>query len=238
MQIIDADHDPDSSKDTWKKLFQVIYRNRFGQYFDLINIQDTGTKIPKRWYAKINKKRYPELRKEYPTFKIAGDCDFNFNVKKVERYGKLLNGEESSLLAECANMHHSPYNFSFMPITGKMQDVKGSDKFDRFDKFLYLLSIYYSQASYENREKCQLLRLATKANKPALMKYLDSFHNVFEYCSEIYFIDESFVEKLIANSRDDIQDKKSAIQYMKLAKEYWGIRKSYFKNNFSLEFLN
>jgi hypothetical protein len=112
-----------------------------------------------------------------------------------------------------------------MPITGNMQDVKGSDKYDRFDKFVYLLSIYYNQTSIEDREKSQILSHATKVNKPVLMKYLDSFNSVFEYCREIYFIDESFVKELIANSNNGIgiHDEKAAIQYMNLAKEYFNI---------------
>lgn len=237
MLIIDLDHDPDSSRDTWEKLFQVIYGEKFGQYLDIFNIEDTETSTPKRWYAKINKNKCSELRKEYNKFKMAGDCDFNFNAKKIELYREVLNGEESNLLAECANMHHNLYNFSFMPITGNMQNVKGSDKYDRFDRFIYLLSIYYSQTSDENRQECQVLSHATKNNKPALMNYLSRFNSVFEYCREIYFIDESFVKKLITNYQNDIQDeKKAVIQYMNLAKEYWGIRKSSFKEKFNIEF--
>ena len=88
---------------------------------------------------------------------MAGDCDFNFNAKKIELYRKLLSDKENDLLTECANMHHCLYNFSFMPITGNMQGVKGNDKNDRFDKFVYLLSIFYDQASYEDKEKCKII---------------------------------------------------------------------------------
>ncbi|SET69042.1 hypothetical protein [Lacrimispora sphenoides] len=48
MLIIDVEHDTDSSKDTWEKLFQVIYKEKFGEYLDLIDIQDKETSKPKR----------------------------------------------------------------------------------------------------------------------------------------------------------------------------------------------
>lgn len=232
MKFIDNVHDRDSSNDVWEKSYRIVYRNFFANIFDFENISDTETSAKcKRFYAKINKEKNLELRKKYPKFKMAGDCDFNFNDKKIELVKKFLRDEDYGLLKSCHDNHHELWNFSFMPITGGMNNIKGrlrsannfrkeTYSFDRLDVFIHELSLYYEQES-----NC----IPGRYNKDALnwFLHLEGINTIYKYCKEVYLIDdEIFVDELISSGCKPIVDRESAIKYMKLAKKYWQYKKN------------
>ena len=125
MVFTDEAHDCDSSKDVWEQLYDIIYRDTFGYLLDFNSKSDSETsKKCKRLYIKIDRKKQPDLAKEYPKFKMAGDCIFNFNEKKVALFSELV-GDDNELLKICKDNHHSLLNFSFMPITGGLNSTKG-----------------------------------------------------------------------------------------------------------------
>uniref|UniRef100_UPI0026100331 hypothetical protein n=1 Tax=Clostridium sp. TaxID=1506 RepID=UPI0026100331 len=222
MNFIDTEHDFDSCKDIWDKLYYIIYKKSFDSIFDFETIEDKETSPKcKRWYIKIDKKKNPKLRNEYPAFKIAGDCIFNFNEKKLKLFKELLDVEDYPLLEYCSSNHHELCNFSFMPITGGMNNKKGilhcnseeNYAYDRFDLFIYELNQYYNEKPS---------RIFSKYNKEALIWFLKLFNNVYEYCQKIYMIDDKeFVDAIILSGSSTIINRERAIEYMKLAKRYW-----------------
>ena len=116
----DKEHDIDSCKDVWKEFYYIVYPKYFGEYFDFSNLEDKETSPKcKRWYIKL--KRDIDISHTFPKFKMAGDCIFNFNDKKIDKLNKLpLSDKAKKLLDKCAKKHHSFENFAFMPITGGM----------------------------------------------------------------------------------------------------------------------
>lgn len=230
MNFTDKEHDFDSSKDTWDKLYYIIYKKNFDFIFNFETIEDKETSPKcKRWYIKIDRKKQPKLSSEYPAFKMAGDCIFNFNEKKIKLFKRLLDVEDYPLLEYCCNNHHELCNFSFMPITGGMNNKKGilrcnseeNYAYDRFDLFIYELNQYYNKKPS---------RIFSRYNKGALIWYLGLFNNVYEYCQKIYMIDnKDFVDDVISSGSSAIINREIAIQYMKLAKRYWKIKSDKLK---------
>lgn len=229
MTYTDIMHDVDSSEDVWNKLYNIVYIDRFGDVFNFKKREDKETSVKcKRWYIKISEKQ-TELKKKYPQFKMAGDCDFNFNTKKVAIFEKMLgeSNEGRMLLECCKNNHHKLFNFSFMPITGGMNSKKGilryngdevaeSKPLDRFDIFINELDRYY---------KIGETRLFSRYNRDALAWYLSNFSNVYEYFKDIYLIDNpEFVNKIIQSGSKPISNPQQVLNYMKLASEYWELK--------------
>lgn len=229
MIFNDKTHDYDSTWDVWKKLYDVIYRDIFGDIFDFENIKDSETsKRCKRWYIKIDKVKQPNMAEKYPKFKIAGDCIFNFNDKKIELFSGLIGECEKELLLACKNNHHSLLNFSFMPITGGLNNTKGilrcengveKKGFDRPDVLINELAKYYNGMP---------ARVFRKTNREALEWYLNLFagRGIAGYCKDIYLIDnEEMLQRFLAFAKKPICDSDTAIKYMKLACDYWGMKK-------------
>lgn len=239
-------HDIDSCMDVWDKLYKIVYRETFGQIFDFDNLDDKETRQEcKRWYAKINTNTHLELRKQFPKFKIAGDCDFNFNSKKIDLFTRMINRENDDmcqctiiqeLLNECALYHHQLCNFSFMPITGGLQLVKGRGNVDRFDKFIYILDDYYKTLG-EEKEK-HIIFSSARRNREALKVYLDYFKNIETYCSKVYLInDEDFIEELIHNGAREIKTILDVKRYLNLAIKYWKNKTNILENTYNISLL-
>lgn len=230
MRFVDVFHDLDSSMDTWNSLFSKVYPASFSTVFDFQELSDVETSPKcKRWYIKIDGEKQPYYKKLYPKFKIAGDCDFNFNSKKVNQFSKLISYKDYPLLMKCHQLHHELTNFSFMPITGGMNNTKGclrcvgengieSRSFDRLDLFLYELNKYF------NGDKTT--RIFSSHNKDALVWYLGLFNSdIYSYCSTIHLIDnKEFVNELIASGKRPINNGIAAKEYMELALRYWCLK--------------
>lgn len=221
-RFVDLEHDIDSCKDVWDNFYKIIYQEFFGKYFDFSKIEDVETNPKcKRWYIKLRDDI--EVKDKFPKFKMAGDCIFNFNPKKIDILNKYVvnTNEGQELLKECAGHHHSFENFAFMPITGGMNDQKGRQILDRPDIHVREISSFF-----ENKES----RIFSNArrNKEALEWYLSLFNNdIIEYVRIVYMIDDvDFINNsFLKFSNVNVKDENTAIQYMKLAKEFWIKRK-------------
>lgn len=237
MEFKDKKHDKDSSLDVWENLYKKIYKNQkpFSGCFNFNVLKDTGTGtrkndyLDKRWYIMLHKNI--ELYKEFPQFKIAGDCDFNFNESKVKLFKKIVGNHE--LLDVCSHNHHELWNFSFMPITGAMNNTKGiklraeeNDErdswcLDRLDVFLMKLNLYYQNGDTS-------ILSYREGNRKALIWYLSLFKDVYDYCEKVYLItNKKFVDKMIISGSKVITKKtpQNALAYMALALEYWELKK-------------
>lgn len=230
MIFIDNYHDCDSSWDVWDKLYDIVYKNTFDYLFDFNNKSDKETSNKcKRLYITFDREKQPELVARFPKFKMAGDCIFNFNETKVELFSDLMAGKESELLSKCASNHHSLLNFSFMPITGGLNCTKGiircenggeRKSFDRPDVLIAELEKYYSGKP---------TRLFRRANKEALQWYLNIFEGqgINGYCEKIYLMDDKEMKRrFIDFSQKPICDFESAVEYMKLACDYWKMKEN------------
>ena len=216
----DCGHDIDSCMDVWEEFYREVYLQFFAKYFDFDNIEDKETSSKcKRWYIKLRKDL--DIGVEFPKFKMAGDCIFNFNNKKNEIFKKWVeNSDEGKrLLNECAEYHHSFQNFAFMPITGGMNNQKGRQVLDRPDIHANEIKKYFAG------EESKIFSNSGK-NRDALEWYLSIFKNdIYEYFKKVYLIEDSaFVDKFLDFAKVAVKDEVSAIKYMELALEFWNKR--------------
>lgn len=227
----DKKHDIDSCMDVWEGFYKKVYTKFFDKYFDFSKIEDKETNANcKRYYIKLRKDI--DISKKFPQFKIAGDCIFNFNNKKVEKFQSWIDqSSEKNLLKQCVAMHHSFENFAFMPITGGMNNQKGRHPFDRPDTHISEIQKYFKF------EENTILNSARR-NEEALKWYLSIFEkDIYKYLSEVYLIENrDFIDKeFLPFANKKIESEDSAIQYMNLALKFWSIRKKnidkYLKNN-------
>lgn len=159
------------------------------------------------------------------TRRLGGECDFNFNEKKYELFKQLIeNNEQAKIqLDRCKEMHHTFLNFSLMEAIGGMQSFKGENKFDRLDTFIYELDRYLSGISRD------ILSSSSEENRGFLKNYLDDFKDIYEYCKEMYFIDEkTFVDEIIESGRKPIKNCSDVIRYMSLAEKFWAVKEFKF----------
>ena len=166
-----------------------------------------------------------------PAYRVGGECDFNFNENKVMLFEKLINNSQDETekfyaltqLEKCKEMHHTLLNFSLMQAMGNMQNVKGRNRFDRLDTFVYKLNHYFMWVSEE------ILCGATEPCKQPLISFLEKYNNIYEYFKEIYFIeDREFIDKVIQQGTLPIRSCSDVIRYMNLAEEFWERKENYF----------
>ena len=242
-------YEPDSSPDAWEH-YKHFYKNSnlimdnydFDNLSSYTNYKELGEKCGQRynddWYNYANKichnkknNRLYALDKSAKkitdcqgvewccaTRRIAGDCDFNFNEKKCKLFKALIGDSEQAQiqLDRCKEMHHTLLNFSLMEAMGNMQAYKGSNRYDRFDYFIYMLDLYFKGISVD------ILSNSTTENKGELIKYLNGYKDIYEYCKMVYFItDVTFVDKIILSGKKPIVDCSDVIRYMSLAEEFW-----------------
>ena len=227
IEIYDVNHDTDSCMEVWQGLYQVIYPQFFGKYFDFSKLEDKETPAKcKRWYIKLRDDF--EGKQIYPKFKMAGDCIFNFSEKKFDIFDKLINhsSEGKELLEKCVDHHHCFENFAFMPITGGMNNQKGSNRLDRPDIHSHEIEKYFCG------EESKIFNNARK-NRVALEWYLSLFNrNIYKYLETIYLIEEEefWEKKFLPFAKVKINTENTAIKYMELALEFWEKRKMYLEN--------
>ena len=230
----DLEHDTDSCKDVWERFYNFVYQDFFGKYFDFTKLEDKETQNPKRWYIKLRDDI--NVKSDYPKFKMAGDCIFNFNNKKVSVIQNLpgwseATEEEKELLKRCMEHHHSFDNFAFMPITGNMQGQKGSHQLDRPDIHINEIKRYFQKKKSNGNEdidQCSIFSHASKNNKDALKWYLSLFDNdIHKYFKEVYLIDDDkYIDNEFLKYADmKIKNRATVVQYMKLAVEFWEKRR-------------
>ena len=227
MQFIDMAHDLDSSMDAWDGLYRLAYRGKLSKYFNFDALSDSGTSSScKRYYAVIDKEKHPELVASFGKFMIAGDCDFNFNERKVALFQKVLEPDDFDALAICSKHHHDFRNFTLMPINGAMNNAKGTMRctgdfaaLDRPDLFISELANFYDGRESKVFSRC------TEKYLPGLLWYLGLFDGVYDYCSSIYLIDDNkLIDKLIESGHEPLNCRERVLSYMGLACDYWEAR--------------
>ena len=163
--------------------------------------------------------------------RLGGECDFNFNKKKIAMFREIINNDQNAsketkdyafaLLKTCEEKHHTLLNFSLMESTGNMQGFKGDDRFDRLDRFVYELDLYYKELS-----NSIINNAANKKARNGLTSFLKIFTDIYHYCEEIYLIeDKKFIEKIIQQGSEPIENTYEIIRYMHLALEFWKKKK-------------
>ena len=250
--------DPDSSPAAWEHYKKYYIENDqcvLGNYnFEKLNLynyyKDVGNKSGlfknNEWKNYINSpfnnsKRYNRLfalsnntktecenSKEYcgASSRLGGECDFNFNDKKQTLFKAIICGDKAAeeKLEKCSKNHHTLINFSLMQGMGNMQSVKGCNKYDRLDVFVYQLSLYFLGIS------SNIMNCSSDENRGALISYLNSFENIYDYMNKVYFIKkETFINKIIEQGQLPINTCDDVVRYMDLANEFWSEKEDYFK---------
>ena len=254
------EYDPDSSPVAWmyyEKMYNFIDKNK--------KMDNTGNprRIKGLWnynddfgWEHID---YGDLKDN--TIAIAGDCVFNFKkeygndnvLKSTCKYSKFRKkicackvgkGKECdrrvllSKIELCSRMHHSPYNFALMPITGGMNNAKdkSGQAYDRIDCFLYGMNEMYKIA-FETRktlEKSQKDKYAIIWNtkqKSFLSKFLQTIGSVEKYAKIFYHLDGSrpldkiLLYAMIGFGSHEIETPEDVDYYMNMAILYWSIQR-------------
>lgn len=190
--------------------------------------------------------------------KISGDVVFNFGKnkrykrnQKFEYFAGLLErnfAEHNYLrylqeLEDCNALNYSIYNLSFMPVTGALNNFKGTNrlmdeengqKLDRGDKFIYRINDFYENKSMEHiifsnthgrKSKTATAEENTQKLKNVLLTFLDKLNDVNGYCKYMYLIDDKkYIRKLVEEGQEPIMTGCDVVRYMKLAEEYWMIK--------------
>ncbi len=232
--------DPDSSPVAWK-YYDIVYngfikicpdaimqRSCSKGYSRLIGVFD----FSKSYLQQIN-----NVNLQNGIIKIGGDCVFNFNSTQSKKYENIINDDQKlnsnqkqvmlNKLKLCSYMHHSPYNFSLMPTTGGLNLFKKSKCAERADKFSYKISDYYETKS-EEHIIFSYVAGKKELNKACLKIFLDKE----TYLKKIFiFDDKSYMNRLINNAQNDIDEGERVNEYMDIAIEYWKSRLDIFKHN-------
>ena len=253
-------YDPDSSLRAWEYYFKMYYEflSNVDNEYEVFSIEENRfwfikeNAVYKRvagtfCYFKNGKYIWPykldesKLR-EGKNIGIAGDCVFNFNEKKFSRFWKMIekdnnkkNQQIKEILLLCSSMHHSPFNFSLMPTTGGLNNIKGKNALDRIDVFLNTLKNIYEKI--KKNEEIEEINV-TKTTGRALIHFLKCIGSFENYCKIFYQLDyeeneDNIVKKLIKNAEknESIENSDQLVEYMKLAVEYWEKQKEKYKEN-------
>lgn len=229
------DMDADRKNITWNNLYKYIYTTKdaipkqiigikgweFQSLFDFNNIEDGKCKILKSTPPAINDPRITDFSKHWNDFEISGDTDWG---------GGIIIGKEKYQFS----------NFSLLPVTGGMNNKKGTTYKDSLDWFIYILSEYYllgdikrisfvCERLWYNYQypKCStgILTLGT------LVSYLNLFDDIYDYCEKIYLIsDSNYVDSLIKQGKRTEENGICRITEMKLAEEYFEYKSLILKN--------
>lgn len=129
------------------------------------------------------------------------------------------------LLVLASSLHHAFLNFSLMPVTGGLNNIKGGRKIDdRLDIFLYKLKNAYNVYNKGNKSDIDLPGIILKTGD-ALKDFLKKIGSFERYCEVFYHLDEKedkeLFQALFSNSAKEIKNTEDLIQYIGLAVQYW-----------------
>lgn len=139
------------------------------------------------------------------------------------------------LLKLCKNFYSSNYNLSILPVTGGLNNLKGSLYFDdngfikfskdkesgkqldRFDTFIFVVNEYY-----KNKNELLLSYSKNTVTEKCLIAFLDTFNDVYDFCNKLYQLyDRKFIDILIENGKKDIITIDDVERYCLLALIFW-----------------
>lgn len=195
---------------------------------------------------------FKKARGKYKKNKYRTFCD----IIKKSGLSREKRKDALELLETCNKMHYSPLNFSLIQTVGNLQSFKNEglivetekyENLDRLDTFVYYLSEFYKE-NQEKRAESSIIkrqrnrkifgRPMSEENVKSLINYLNSFEDIYDYCNKIYFIkindeekgENDFIQKLIKSGEKILETGDDIVEYMKLAGEFWKIKKAYFES--------
>ena len=193
--------DADRKKYTFENWYKPMYKQNSSIIWNLFDFDDlnnkNGYQITLR--KEIDFSEFDEEKKEkikdfiknnqelihkgYFPFRLSGDADY-----QVYDENKNKNKE----------MHMLP-NFSLMPVTGGLNNVKGRKKLSCFLKDN--LKEYYEKNDIKNLPYRKMGRISDSTDaviqleKETLKTFFDIFGNIDEYCKNMYFLDFNTILK-------------------------------------------
>lgn len=227
-----------------------IENDNYTQYFTHYDRDENAWELYKSIYGEklLVAKEKNELKYDNESsIEVSGDCCFNFNIKKYRYLENIIltgiideftkNKLEVLKLSDepyreyllkklqfCKKFHHSPYNISLMPKTGKLNNKKQQIANDRFDSFLWSLELLYAgnDALILTGDDNVVVD-----NRNELKKCLLSFKSVYDYCDFFYKgLDKKLIDKIIASGKCAINTPMRVHEYLNLAYEFWDKRKT------------
>lgn len=182
---------------------------------------------------------------------IGGDCCFNFNADKREKFLKILKQDKNDKLDKaiaeilnlCLLMHHSPFNFALIPKNGGMNNIKGDGAYygmDRFDLFISTLNLYYK---IKNDNPCAIKLIAEfEGSYNSLVPFLKSIDTFKNYCKLFYpellsvFAEEkNLLNRLKELGKKSINSTERIVQYIELAIDFWEAKAKYYEKQNPLQ---
>lgn len=162
MNKNDNDLEADSSEKAWKyykekyPMFKIDEEYLYSENKRLVGFFEYNNNT----IVHVNKNN---IKNKTNIIKLGGDCFFNFNNKKKDKFKNWIDEENKGLYKKCCDNHHSNMNFVLMPVTGGMNRVKGKiyykktsssffvhevgrppiNMYDRPDTFIYYLSKFF-----------------------------------------------------------------------------------------------
>lgn len=147
----------------------------------------------------------------FSPFRLSGDADYQvYDEKKKKK----------------KEMHMLP-NFSLIPITGALNNIKGRKKLSCF--LCGSLKEYYEKKDIKNLpyrkmgRKSDSIDVVMQLEKETLKSFFDIFGNIDEYCRNMYFLDFKTIlesnEETYWKKRIEIATKKCGICECKMHKD-------------------
>lgn len=240
--------DPDSSPEAWdhyRRFYNYLIKEKFEikfhEYMKVGNYRGEYINKPIKYYNRLQYLLEGKSDTNSASSRISGETDFNFNDKKYDIFMALLynyySGDQLeqhiSSLNFCADMHNTLVNFSIMQVMGNMQRYKSrgikEEWLDRVDSLVYLLDEFY-KIDKKYRGESEIIKYGG-ANGEVLLKYLNQFKDLNDYCKKIYFIDEKLTEEMVKSGQLPIHNGKRVVEYIELAKKFWKVKEDYFNNS-------
>lgn len=240
----------DSSNEAWEFYRKKYYENSNWELLDNFDFNNKKTRYQKDGkYKNVTRKKLwlkddSELKNSFgELFCFSGERVFNFDSQKyhlrqiIENSQCELNKKEMCLrlLGICEKFYFSKYNLSILPVTGGLNNLKGSLYFDdngfikfsrfkksgkqldRFDTFIFVVNEYY-----KNENELLLSYSKITVNEKCLIAFLDTFNDVYDFCNKLYQLDDrKFIDFLMKNGKKDIITIDDVERYCQLALIFW-----------------
>ena len=258
--MVEKECEIDSNKKAWE-YYKTKYKDKIKIDDDHIYIYN-NRKVCAFDYSQLKKGKTPMLTSvpkdsgKQNVIVLGGDCFFNFNEKKISMFKKFTGEDEKldSLLETMSEKkHYNVANFSLIPVTGAMNNLKGkinmtqkglsynfskTGSFDRGDTFVYALSLYF-----DGREKIRknpamdlgeagdflshsVLKESLQSNNYLILyDFLNCFETVEKYCSFFYGISGKETKRVIEQGKKIIKSATDIKKYIEFCESVWRLNR-------------
>ena len=240
----------DSSNEAWEFYRKKYYVNCNWNLLNHFNFNNIKTRYEKdgKYINDTRKKLWlkddSELKDSFgELFCFSGERVFNFGIQEYHLKQIIENSQCDlikkemclRLLELCKKFYFSNYNLSLLPVTGGLNNLKGSLLFDdngfvkfskvkqsgkqldRFDTFIFVVNEYY-----KNCNKLLLSYSKNTVNEECLIAFLETFNDVYDFCNKLYQLyDRKLIDILIENGEKDIITIYDVERYCLLALNFW-----------------